>query len=353
MLDGIWNRPAARRLRSVLEGLDPQASIVHAHLYSSSLSASVMHESLAAGFPTVLTLHDYFITCPNGAYFVFPRSEICERRALGGSCLACNCDSRRRAHKVWRVVRTWVQNRVARIPQRLTAYAAVSRACAALARRDLPAAARIEVIPNIVSVTRAPPVDVARNHAFVFTGRLESYKGPQLLARAATRLGVPAVFCGTGPMERELRRINPTARFTGWIGPGQILDELGAARAFVFPSVYRETFGLSAAEALARGIPVVASRGTAAEEFVFHGENGLLFNHNSADDLANQLEALVDDRLVARLGEEAYRRYWSEPLTEEAHVSRLEAFYRTALGSGPAPGTAHVHSAPPRAGVLT
>ncbi|HZP60720.1 MAG TPA: glycosyltransferase family 4 protein, partial [Opitutaceae bacterium] len=260
-------------------------------------------------------------------------AEICERRALSRSCLACHCDSRRRLHKVWRVARTWMQNRIARIPSRLTAYVAVSNTCASLARRDLPAAARIEVIPNIVAVERQPPVAVARNRALVFTGRFESYKGPHLFARAAARLGVPAVFCGTGPLEPELRRLCPQATFTGWVGPDRVIEELGQARALVFPSLFRETFGLSAAEALARGIPVVASRGTAAEELVRPGENGLLFKHNSAEDLAVQLAALADDTLVARLGTEAYRRYWQEPMTEQVHIARLEVFYRSVFES--------------------
>jgi glycosyltransferase involved in cell wall biosynthesis len=168
---------------------------------------------------------------------------------------------------------------------------------------------------------------VAKNRAFVFTGRLEDYKGPQLLARAGARLGLPVVFCGAGPLETELRRIYPAASFAGWLGPERVFEELGRARAVIFPSVYRETFGLSAAEALARGIPVVAARGTAAEEFVHHNENGLLFAHNSADDLAVQLASFTDDDLVERLGFEAYRRYWERPLTLESHVSRLLEFY--------------------------
>ena len=348
---GIWNRPAAAHLRALLKGFDPGDTVVHVHLYASSLSASVMDASLAAGFPTLLTLHDYFITCPNGAYFVFPRSEVCERRAMSLSCLACHCDSRRRIHKAWRIARTWVQGRLARIPERLSAYVAVSGACEALARRDLPKSSRIEVIPNIVAVERRVPVPVAQNQSFVFTGRFENYKGPQLLARAAARLGVKAVFCGSGPMESELRRLCPGATFTGWLPPDRILEELGRARAFVFPSVYRETFGLSAAEALARGVPVVASRGTAAEEFVLHGRNGLLFRHNSVDDLSDQLASLSDDSRVRMLGEGAYRIYWSDPLTEQAHVGRLEELYRSVSGKGPRVRASGTRPIPREAGV--
>ena len=330
-LRGIWNSDAARRLREVLADFDASETVVHAHLYSSALSASVLHAALRAGFPTVLSLHDYFITCPNGAYFVFPHAQLCERKALSASCLACHCDSRKRMHKLWRIARTWTQNRVAKIPQRLTAYAAVSETCATLARRDLPKGARIVVVPNIVGVDRHPPVDVTRNRTLVFTGRLEDYKGPQLLAQAAARLGLPVTFCGTGPLETELKRIYPAATFTGWLKPERIFEELGRARAFVFPSVYRETFGLSAAEALARGIPVVASRGTAAEEFVHHERNGLLFAHNSVDDLTTQLARLDDDAFVRRLGGDAYQRYWDKPLTTEAHLDCLMTFYRSVI----------------------
>jgi glycosyltransferase involved in cell wall biosynthesis len=190
-----------------------------------------------------------------------------------------------------------------------------------------------------VGVSRQPPVDAARNQAFVFVGRLEDYKGPQLLAQAASLLGLPVIFCGTGPMEAELKRIYPAAEFTGWLAPDQVIAVLAKARAFVFPSVYRETFGLSAAEALARGIPVVASRETAAEEFVHHQENGLLFEHNSVDSLGFQLSALSDDGLVERLGRAAYEGYWESPLTVAAHVSRLRELYLSVVtGRNPASG---------------
>jgi glycosyltransferase involved in cell wall biosynthesis len=334
---GLWNARASHQLRELLRTFDPNSTIVHVHLYSSALSASVLNAATGAGFCTVLTLHDYFITCPNGAYFVFPKAQICERRALSRSCLACNCDSRKSIHKIWRVARTYLQNRVAKIPQRMAAYVAVSNACATLARRDLPRNARIEVIYNLVSVTQRPPVDVSRNESLVFLGRLESYKGPHLLAQAAVQLGRPVIFCGTGPMEAELRRLCPQAAFTGWLRPEQAMEVMEKARALVFPSVYRETFGLSAAEALARGIPVVVSKGTAAEEFVSHGENGLLFEHNSTDDLVEQLAKLSDPSLAGRLGKQAYGRYWDNPLTVDRHVSQLTDFYRSVLATNPSP----------------
>jgi glycosyltransferase involved in cell wall biosynthesis len=132
-----------------------------------------------------------------------------------------------------------------------------------------------------------------------------------------------------------LRKLNPRARFTGWLSPEEVQKELGHARAFVFPSVFRETFGLSAAEGLARGLPVVASRQTAAEEFVQNGRNGLLFDHNSVDSLTRCLIALTDDVTVQRLGSAAYADYWKAPLTLENHLRHLAALYTRMLADRP------------------
>jgi len=67
---------------------------------------------------------------------------------------------------------------------------------------------------------------------------------------------------------------------------------------------------------------------------VINGQNGLLFDHNSVDDLTAQLASLSDDALVGRLGAEAYRRYWLEPLTEQAHIDKLEGLYRSVTNPG-------------------
>jgi glycosyltransferase involved in cell wall biosynthesis len=326
-LRGIWNRPAATALRRVLQRFDPNETVVHVHLYMGALSPSVPHTACAMGFKTVLTLHDYFLTCPNGAYFVFPESRVCQCRPLSTACLATHCDSRTRLHKPWRVLRGFIQARAARLPQRLSALIAVSEISRQTIQRHLPENAALEVVPNVVSVARRPRSDVVKNQNYVFSGRLEDYKGPHLLAQAGALTGLPVVFCGAGPMETRLRRMIPQARFTGWLGPAQLDHELRTARAFVFPSIVPETFGLSAAEALAHGLPVIASAGTAAREFVKDGVNGLLFAPGSVEDLAAKMRLLADPALATRLSENAYRGYWAAPLSLNRHLDRLEKIY--------------------------
>jgi glycosyltransferase involved in cell wall biosynthesis len=326
-LRGLWNREAAAALRRVLGRFDPAETIVHVHLYMGVLSPSVPHMACAMGFKTVLTLHDYFLTCPNGAYFVFPESRVCQCRPLSAACMATHCDSRTRLHKPWRILRGFIQARAARLPRRLSGLIAVSEISRQTIQQHLPDGARIDVVPNIVGVPRRTQTDVTFRRNYIFSGRLENYKGPQLLAQASMATGLPVVFCGTGPMESHLRQMIPQARFTGWLGPAQLDQELRAARAFVFPSIVPETFGLSAAEALAHGLPVIASAGTAAREFVKDGVNGLLFAPGSAEDLAAKMRQLADPALATRLSENAYRNYWAAPFSLECHLDRLEKIY--------------------------
>jgi glycosyltransferase involved in cell wall biosynthesis len=327
-LRGLWNRPAAAALRRVLTRFDPNKTVVHVHLYMGALSPSVPHTACAMGFKTVLTLHDYFLTCPNGAYFVFPESRVCQCRPLRTACLATHCDSRTRLHKPWRVLRGFIQARAARLPQRLSALIAVSEISRQTIQRHLPKNTPLEVVPNIVSVARRPRSDVAAHQNYVFSGRLEDYKGPQLLAQVGAATGLPVVFCGTGPMEPRLRQMIPQARFTGWLGSTQLDHELRTARAFVFPSIVPETFGLSAAEALAHGLPVIASAGTAAREFVKDGVNGLLFAPGSVEDLTAKMRLLADPALATRLSENAHRGYWAAPLSLNCHLDRLGKIYQ-------------------------
>jgi glycosyltransferase involved in cell wall biosynthesis len=77
-------------------------------------------------------------------------------------------------------------------------------------------------------------------------------------------------------------------------------DIYPAADAFVFPSLY-ETFALVCLEAMASGLPVLASRVGGIEDYLRDGENGL-FIERDAQDIAEKLDrVLTDEDLRARL----------------------------------------------------
>lgn len=97
--------------------------------------------------------------------------------------------------------------------------------------------------------------------------------------------------------------IEPHVHFTGWVEEGDKPALYTAAIAFVFPSRY-EGFGLPVLEALACGVPVIASQVSSLPEIV--GEAGLLIPPDDVAGLAGAMERLWQDRaLRGRLGEEA------------------------------------------------
>jgi len=332
----LWNRTASQRLKAVLKGLDPARTVVHAHCYTQTLSPSVLAAATRAGYKTVLTLHDYFLVCPNGAFFEYPTEKICHRKPLSWDCVSCRCDARKHSHKLLRVARAWVKKYLAAMPARLSALIAISELSRARVRPHVPSSLPIYLVPNPVNVAAGSPAQVEANTAFLFSGRLERFKGGHIFASAAARSGVEAVFAGAGPAEADWKRLYPKSRFTGWLTSSQLDRELAQARAVVFPSLWPEGYGLAAVEALARGVPVIASRGTAAEEYISDGENGFLFDQGSVDDLQRKIDLMCVPGVAAKLGAEAYRRFWSAPPMTESHVAGLLAVYHNALVKGSA-----------------
>jgi glycosyltransferase involved in cell wall biosynthesis len=108
-------------------------------------------------------------------------------------------------------------------------------------------------------------------------------------------------------------------------------DYFAAADAAVLP--YRDATGSAvAAQALAAGLPVVASAIGGLAETVCDGENGLLVPAGDAAALAAALARLADVALRAHLS--AGARSWAERCTWTSYVDMLEALVaRTSAGA--------------------
>ena len=113
-LSGLWNWQSAARLRSILRSLPRPADVIHLHQWTRSLSPSVFPVLFDSGVPVAVTLHDYFLSCPNGVYYRFDQDRPCGLKPLSKSCVVAPCDPRSRFHKAIRVGRSVVQSRALR-----------------------------------------------------------------------------------------------------------------------------------------------------------------------------------------------------------------------------------------------
>jgi glycosyltransferase involved in cell wall biosynthesis len=173
-------------------------------------------------------------------------------------------------------------------------------------------AARIHLIPNGVALDQFyPSATPARGQPrIVFIGRLSPEKNVASLLRAVQRLQPeirPVVeLAGDGPLRTALAHqadeLQVQVNFLGVVGHERLPELLRQAHAFVLPS-YSEGHPKALLEAMACGLPVVASDIPGNRSLVEDAQNGLLFAVDNDEQLAGALGRVLNDpSLAASLG---------------------------------------------------
>lgn len=195
----------------------------------------------------------------------------------------------------------------------------------------------------------------------VFVGRMQPFKGPQVLIRAVAELftrdpdrDLRVLICG-GPsglnatpetyrnlaaelgVEKRIRFIDPRP-------PSELVSIYRAADIVAVPS-YNESFGLVAMEAQASGTPVVAARVGGLPIAVAEGETGLLVDGHDPVAWADALATLLDDDTTRiRMGEDAVEH--ARAFSWSATAAQLSSLYNEAVATAVVDGTTrHVDGA--------
>lgn len=183
----------------------------------------------------------------------------------------------------------------------------------------------VRVIPNALDTSLFSPPEARATSQTVnilFVGRLERAKGIETLAAAIpavcdaagnvrfTIIGGSRPRAGGGStldymrdtLDRYIR--DGRVELRGFVPDGDLLAAYREADVCVVPSLLYESFSLTCAQAMACGLPVVASRIGGIPETL--GEAGIIIPPGNADDLAQALIRLADDAAQrAVLGEAA------------------------------------------------
>ncbi len=181
-----------------------------------------------------------------------------------------------------------------------------------------------KVIPNGVDVPRyANAVPIARwqdgTPNILFVGRHEPRKGLLDLLKAQRILrkagyGTRLLVVGSGPQEREARRYVATRGLQGVVFLGRVTDAEKAqlfrtADVYCSPATGGESFGIVLLEAMAAGVPIVASDIHGYKGVVRRGREGLLVPPRDPKGLAEAIGRLLDDPgLRARMSEAGQAR---------------------------------------------
>jgi glycosyltransferase involved in cell wall biosynthesis len=200
----------------------------------------------------------------------------------------------------------------------------------------------VEVDTSGVTDVRASKV-CEREPLVLAAGRLIEKKGFDTLVAACAEMNRRGVafrcrILGTGPLEQALRSqiksagLSGRVDLAGWLAPEAVGQEMAAATVFAMPSRIsgsgdRDGIPNVVLEAMAAGLPVVATGVSGIPEAVVHGETGVLVDADTPPALADALERiLTNPGLAAELGESGAKHVRTQ-FAIEASSRRLAAAF--------------------------
>lgn len=290
--------------------------IVHFHnLIGLSVKLPILAKQARAR--TICTLHDFWGFCLLNTA-VRSDGGPCDDPSQCGSCVSRVHDGRR-LHVPLRFRKDFLRLALDHVDR----FIAPSRF---VAQRYVWAgmpADRLTVIQNGIDVDRFHRKLESRSSSGIqiaYVGYFGAHKGVATLLDAFALLpqrGPPATLqlAGEGPeYDAYLARIDALGlrdrvNFLGKIQPADMPEVYMGSDILVLPSVWDENQPVCLMEAMASGLPVVASRKGGIPELIDHGANGLMFEAGDASDLAVQLGSLAEDAdLRQALGQEGRLR---------------------------------------------
>lgn len=326
-LKGIYNKKAGEELKKLLSTLKKEETVVHIHTWTKVLSSSVFKACEETGFNTYLTVHEYFLACPNGACYNYVDQKICELDPMSMSCLKCNCDARNYPQKLWRCVRQAKQNSVIRRNENLN-YIFISPYQEKQLLRRIPEVKHKYLVKNPINVGARMQIEAEKNCDFVYIGRLSGEKGPQLFCEAVTKAGLHGIVIGKGIHEEELKQQYQNIEFAGWQNKEQINERLKRTRALIFPTLWYEGSPLTVPEVQAHGIPCIVTDCSSAIDDIVQEENGEIVRPN-ADEMAAAINRFKDDEYVKRLSRNTYQMFDERRGSEKWYVDNLMKIYES------------------------
>jgi glycosyltransferase involved in cell wall biosynthesis len=293
------------------------ARVVHAHNLQPAFGWRALAAARSAGARVVLHLHQYRLVCAIGVCFT--RGAECTRchgrDTLPGVRL--NCRASAGEALAYGVSLAMWQRRLVEQADAVIVPSVFARE----RLRELGAPLRWERVHVLAPPMREsvlgsgadesdesdrPSSHTAMGAYALVVARLAPEKGVDVAIDACRIAGMPLVIAGDGPQRAALieRAGDGAVRFAGRVDDGELASLRAGAAIALAPSRAGETFGLAAAEAMAAGLPVAASRVGALSELL---EPDALVPAGDPRALAEAILRLRGDRAAGERGRERVR----------------------------------------------
>ncbi len=311
-----------------------QADVVHAHNLHPLFGARSLAAARDAGAATVLQLHNFRLFCAIGV--AYRDGSVCHRcrgrDTRPGLRLHCRGGVAESAVYAGALARQ--QPLIFAATDRFLALSAATRA--QLGALGLPLE-RTDVIANALPEDAFVGASSAQDGRYALcVGRLVEEKGFDVAVRAARGAGVPLRIVGRGPAEGRLRELGAGAdvQLLGQLAGEDLVRVRRDAAVLLCPSRCEEQSPYSVLEAMAAGVPVLASSLGGLPELA--GESATLPVGDAAGWEARLGQLWADPAERRHLGDVARGRAWERSRPEAVHAA-LVSTYRRAGGDGQGP----------------
>lgn len=308
--------------------------LVHVH---QTHNQGVIHACFER-IPTIIHGHDYRYLCPASSFF-YRRSETICQRAAGPACFAvtlarhCLTPRPRYALPYYQRVR-WAH----RQHECFAHVVAPSESCRLRFIQAGFDAGRVTTLPYFCPIpARERPRPLPEPQTLLFIGRISPNKGGRYFVEALARLpeSVRGVMVGNfdaasrESVARLASAVGCASRLDlrPWAGREEVSRAFQQASVFVFPSIWPETLGIVGLEALATGVPAVASDVGGVGEWLKEGETGYLVPPKDSAAIADRAARLLTDPgLNHRLGQQGIDLIRGR-FSTDYHLGRLIDLY--------------------------
>lgn len=338
----FWHKEAARKLEKVIKITRPQ--VAHLHNIFSHLSPSVILTLKKFQVPTVMTLHDWKLFCPN--YLFFSRGNLCfdclEKKHYRG-CVAKRCLKNSLPESILGYLEARWQKDILRVADKIDAFIAPSRFMQEKALAWGISPSKLFRVPHFHSAIVWPNrpydgrIDGTRNPYFLYFGRLNAEKGVDTLIEAFVKISrrFPRwrlKIAGEGPERPLLEKLAASSRaveFLGFLKGEKLQTAVYNAYLTLVPSLCPETFSYSALESFCLARPVIASDRGALPELVRHKKTGLCFKPEDDQDLSAKMAWAVSNPKTVREMGEAARRVAKKKYAARQHYRAILKIYES------------------------
>lgn len=332
---GWGNRDSLqRKLAAAIDQFQPD--VVHLHNIHNADAV----EYLLDHKPVVMTCHDFRYLCPASNFYYRKTASVCER-SCGPGCFAVTLTKKcmtPRPKFSWKYYR-----RVVRIRNRFGDFRrliAPGQDAADRFIRDGFPSKNITVLPYFCRIEPlSAPRPIPEKALVLYLGRLSGNKGWEQFVQALGQLPDSVSGMIIGNVRESQERLQSLAKmhnceqrlkWRNWATQQEISKQLQETSVLVFPSLWPETLGIVGLEAMAHGVPVVASDIGGVPEWLIEGQNGFRVPPGNVAAIAKSVSKILEDRDMAiRFGQNGLA-YLKERFLPDHHLSILKRIYQSA-----------------------